>query len=71
MVQSSRVLMCVPFVFLIVVIVCLLACWSVRLFVLCMSVRPRGGGSRETCRFVIGTNPGMISKSLGSRVFRF
>ena len=48
-----------------------LACWIIRLFVLCMFVRPRGSGSRETFRLVIETNPGMISKSLGSRVFRF
>ena len=70
MVQSSRFLMCVPFVFD-CFIVCWLACWSIRLFVLCMSVRPRDSGSRETFRLVIETNPGMISKSLGSRVFRF
>jgi len=40
-------------------------------FVLCMFVRPRDSGSRETFRVVIETNPAMTSKCLGSRVFRF
>ena len=48
-----------------------LACWIFRSSVLCMFVRPRGSGPRETFRFAIETNPGMISKSVGSRVFRF
>ena len=67
MVQSSRIFMCAPFVFY-CFIDCWLACSIVRLFVLCMFVRPRDNGPRGTFRLVIESNPGMISKSLGSRV---
>ena len=71
MVQSSRFLMCVPFVFL---IVSLFVGWLVGLFVylFCVCSFVRGAvGPAKTFRFAMEANPGMISKSLGSRVFRF
>ena len=63
--------MCVPFLFW---MVSLFDGWLVGLFVylfcVCSFVR-WGNGPRETFGLVVETIPGMMSKSVGSRVFRF